>query len=120
MNKVWIGILFGIIAGIIDVVPMVMQKLTWDANLGALSLWVVSGFFIATTSLQINSYLKGVLISILVLIPTAFLIGWHQPATLTPIFLITIILGALLGFTIDKFGNKTPETEKVNWDEETK
>ncbi len=106
MNKTLAGILFGGIAGIIDVVPMILQKLTWDANLGAFSLWVVSGFFIATTSLQINSYLKGVLISILVLIPSAFIIGWHQPATLTPIFLMTIILGALLGFAIDKIGNK--------------
>lgn len=106
MNKAWVGILFGIIAGIIDVVPMIRQKLTWDANLGAFSLWVISGFFIATTSLQINSYLKGVLISILVLTPSAFIIGWHHPATLTPIILMTIILGALLGFIIDKIGNK--------------
>ncbi|NOY59134.1 MAG: hypothetical protein GXO75_09395, partial [Calditrichaeota bacterium] len=71
MNKILAGILFGIIAGVIDVVPMIIQKLTWDANLGAFSLWIVSGFLIATSSLQMNSYLKGVFISILVLIPSA-------------------------------------------------
>ena len=102
MNKILAGILFGIIAGIIDVVPMIIQKLTWDANLGAFSLWVVSGFLIATSSFLINSYLKGVFISILVVIPSAFIIGWHQPAALVPIFIMTILLGALLGFGIDK------------------
>ena len=34
-NKIKIGIFFGIIAGIIDIIPMIIQKLTWDANLSA-------------------------------------------------------------------------------------
>ena len=29
MKKIKIGILFGVVAGIIDVIPMIMQKLTW-------------------------------------------------------------------------------------------
>lgn len=31
--KIKIGVISGIIAGIIDVIPMIFQKLTWDANL---------------------------------------------------------------------------------------
>ena len=44
MNRIAIGIVFGIIAGIIDVIPMVLQKLTWDANLSAFSMWVMQVF----------------------------------------------------------------------------
>jgi len=44
------------------------------------------------------------LISFLLLIPCAFLIGWHQPISLLPISIMTLILGSLLGFVIQKFG----------------
>jgi hypothetical protein len=36
------------IAGVIDVIPMVVQNLTWDANLSAFAHWVVTGFLIST------------------------------------------------------------------------
>lgn len=104
MKKVKIGILLGVAAGIIDIIPMLLQKLTWDANLSAFSLWVVSGYLIATTNSKLNGVLKGILISFLVLLPSAILIGWKEPIALIPIFIMTFILGALLGFFIDKHG----------------
>ena len=104
MNKTTTAILFGAIAGIIDVIPMLMQSLTWDANLSAFSLWVVTGYLIATSSLRITPVLKGVLIAFLVLLPNAFIIGWHQPRSLLPIAIMTLILGALLGYAIERFG----------------
>ena len=105
-NKTKIGIIFGIIAGIIDVVPMIFQKLTWDANLSAFSLWVIVGFMISTSNLKINSVLKGIVISFLLLIPSAIIIGWHQPISSIPIFIMTLILGGLLGYFINRFGEK--------------
>lgn len=85
---------------------MLLQKLTWNANLSALSLWIISGFLISTSNLKINSILKGILISFLVLIPSTFIIGWKEPTSLLSIVMITLILGAVLGFLIDKFGKK--------------
>jgi hypothetical protein len=104
MKKVKMGILLGIIAGIIDIIPMVLQKLTWDANLSAFSFWVVSGYLIASTKSELKGALKGILITFLVLLPSAILIGWKEPVALIPIFVMTLILGALLGFFIDKQG----------------
>ena len=68
-NKILVGTLFGIVAGIVDIVPMIFQGLTWDANLSALSLWVVAGFMISTSALRLNGALKGIVISLLLLIP---------------------------------------------------
>jgi len=103
MEKIKIGILFGVIAGIIDVIPMIMQKLTWDANFSAFSMWIVVGFLISTIDLKINPIIKGILIAFLVLLPSAILIGWSEPLTLIPIAIMTTILGGLLGFSIHKF-----------------
>lgn len=103
MKKQIIGLIFGAIAGMIDIVPMIIQGLTWDANLSALSMWIVIGFFTASVELKINPIFKGVLIAFMVLLPSAFLIGWANPVTLIPIFIMTFILSVLLGFTIHKF-----------------
>lgn len=103
MKKIKIGLLSGIIAGIIDVIPMIIQKLTWDANISAFTMWIVVGFFISTIDLKINSIMKGIIISFLVLLPTAILIGWKEPVSLIPIAIMTTILGGLLGFSIHKF-----------------
>lgn len=102
-KKIVLGLGLGAIAGIIDVIPMMLQNLAWDANLSALALWIVSGFLIATSNLKIHSALKGLIISALVLAPTAILIGWQEPMSLIPIGIMTIILGSLLGYFVEKF-----------------
>ncbi|MFH1548247.1 MAG: hypothetical protein ABID32_02915 [Candidatus Omnitrophota bacterium] len=66
-KKILVGIAFGIIAGIIDVVPMILQRLTWDANLSAFALWVIAGFIISTSNLKLKGALKGLVVSILLL-----------------------------------------------------
>jgi hypothetical protein len=101
-KKILIGVVLGIGAGVIDLVPMVLQGLTWDANLSAFFLWVVSGFMLATSNLQLPSLFKGIIISFLCLLPSVFIIGWDDPLTVLPIFIMTLILGSLLGFVYGK------------------
>jgi len=102
MKKILVGMLVGVCAGIIDVVPMLIQKLSWGANISAFSAWVVIGFFIASSDLKINSIVKGLLISFLTVIPVLVIIGWKDPVVLLPILIMTAILGSLSGFMIDK------------------
>jgi len=103
MKNVKIGIIFGILAGIIDVIPMIFQGFSWDANLSAFTMWVIAGFFIATSKMNINNNIKGILTSFLVLIPAGILIGAQEPFSLLPISAMTLILGALLGYLIGRF-----------------
>ncbi len=102
MKKTATGILFGSIAGLIDVIPMFMMNLSWDAIISAFTMWVIVGFLIASILLNINSVLKGIIVAFLGLTPTAVLIGWKEPASLIPIFIMTTFLGGLLGFIIHK------------------
>lgn len=101
-KKILTGLIIGIVAGIIDVIPMVLQKLTWDANLSAFSMWIVSGFFLGSSALKMHGVLKGLVISFLVLLPCLFIIGWKVPISLIPIFVMTLILGSLSGFIYQK------------------
>ena len=102
MHKYIVGVLFGGIAGIIDVIPMIIQKLTWDANLAAFSMWVIVGLFISSSNFKLPSVLKGIVISYLVLTPSLFIIYWKEPISIVPISAMTLLLGSGLGYTIER------------------
>jgi CHASE2 domain-containing sensor protein len=104
-NKIIIGLICGLLAGIIDLIPMIIQKLPWNANLSALTMWIIIGFFIGTSQLNLNAILKGILIAFLCFIPNSFIIGWHNPTSLLPISLMTIILGGLTGYFCQKMSD---------------
>jgi len=102
MDRKASGVVSGAVAGIIDVIPMIVQDLTWDANLSAFLMWVVVGFLISVTDLNLPSAIKGVLIAFLVLAPSVVIIGWEEPVSLLPIGVMTVILGCLLGWFIER------------------
>ena len=107
-KNIVVGLLLGFIAGILDIIPMLLQDLTWDANLSAFFLWIVSGFMLATSNLELPWPLKGIVISFLCLLPNVFIIGWNDPMSLIPIGVMTLILGALLGFAYGKLADESP------------
>ena len=106
-KKYLIGLLVGAMAGIVDVIPMIIMDLTWDANLSAFSLWVVTGFLTAATNLKMLPAWKGLLVAFLVLTPCAILIGWKEPVSLLPILGMTAILGTLQGWLIGRLERKS-------------
>ena len=105
-KKIIIGILFGIIAGIIDVSPMIIMGLSADACLSAFFMWIIAGFLIAASNLEFNPILKGIIISFLVFVPVGIIIAYAEPLSLIQIIIMIIILGSLLGFCIERFGSQ--------------
>ena len=101
-NKLIAGLTIGCIAGVLDITPMIINKLTWDANLSAFSMWIIIGFFLSVTKLKMNGVFKGLLISFLVLLPNLFLIGWEEPVSLFPILIMTAVLGSISGYVFQK------------------
>ncbi len=102
MKKIINGLVVGIFVGIIDVIPMILQKLSIDADLSAFLMWVVVGFLISTSALKINSILKGLIIALSTVTPILIIVGWKEPISLIPIIIMTVILGSLSGLVIGK------------------
>ena len=102
MNKIKKGFLFGAIAGAIDVIPMFFMKIPLSACLSAYTMWVVIGISIGATDLHIKRVLKGILASFLILAPTAVLIIAGNLYDIIPVFIMTLILGGLLGYFIER------------------
>jgi hypothetical protein len=107
MKKTVIGIGLGTIAGIIDLILMLIQKLPVNAYLSAFTMWIVIGFFVSIIDLKINHILEGIIISLLVFLPNSFIIGWDDPSSLVPIIIITIIIGGLIGYFVNRYSVNT-------------
>lgn len=101
-RKVLTGLLVGVIAGIIDITPMIIQKITWDANLSAFSMWIVIGFFLAVVDIKLKGFIRGLIIAYITIIPTLLIIGSKEPKSLIPILMMTTILGAASGYAYEK------------------
>jgi hypothetical protein len=96
-KRILIGLIIGIVAGLIDVIPMIIMKLPCEADISAFSMWVVVGFLLGTTELKLHGVMKGILLSILVLLPAFIIIAWEEPLSQIHIVIITLVLGSLAG-----------------------
>ena len=78
MKRIIIGLIIGLIAGMVDVIPMYLQSMKWDAISAAFLMWIIIGFFISTSDLKMKSIPKGIIISLLTLLPSSIIIGWKN------------------------------------------
>ncbi len=97
MFKLLIIISIGIIAGIIDVIPMVIQKLDKYANISAFVHWIVVTIFIAYIQIPIAPWLKGFLVAEMAAIPVMIQQLKDSPKSIVPIAIFSAVLGTLVG-----------------------
>ena len=105
MSKLLIALLIGIIAGAIDVAPMIIQKLDKYANISAFFHWVALGIIISYVQMPIPAYLKGIAVSLLAVLPILVIVSKEDKKAIIPILLMSVILGAGVGITTSKFAN---------------
>ena len=99
MNKILIALIIGIVAGIIDVVPMIIQKMDKYANLSAFSHWVVLGLIIPFVSWNISPWLKGLIIAEISAIPILLMVAPKDKKAIIPITIMSAILGIAVAIT---------------------
>lgn len=102
MERLQKGLVLGMIAGIIDLVPMIIQGLDWSADVSAFFFWMVAGFIISTSTLNLRGAVRGLVISCILLVPTSALIMRDTPLTILPVLGMTVVLGSALGYFMDR------------------
>ena len=103
MNEILIALIIGIIAGIIDVIPMLIQRMDKFANLSAFSHWVVLGLIIPFISWDIAPWLKGLIIAEISAIPILFMVAKDDKKAIIPITVMSAILGIAVGIASNYF-----------------
>lgn len=103
MNSFLIAIIIGLAAGIIDVIPMIIQKLDKRDSISAFIHYFVLGVIIPFVDWGIAPWLKGIIISLLVAIPTMIIVYPKDKKAIVPMFVFSIILGAAIAIAGAKF-----------------
>ena len=98
MHHLFIALSIGIVAGVIDVIPMILQKMDKSANLSAFTHWVVLGLIIPFVSWNMVPYLKGLIIAEISAVPILLLVVPKDKKALVPITLMSAILGMGVGW----------------------
>ena len=103
MNNILIALTIGIIAGIIDVVPMIIKKLDKVSNLSAFAHWVILGLIIPFVDWNIEPWLKGLILGELSAIPIMIMVYPKDKKALIPMIIFSAILGVGVAIAGAKF-----------------
>jgi hypothetical protein len=102
-RKIVTSLLIGICAGVIDILPGILNGVDFRITLAGFSFWVAISFIVAHVSLPIKDWLKGLVVSLIMAIPGTFLLSLVDPSSVIPMIIITIVLGTSVGFLTGKF-----------------
>lgn len=107
MKKYISGIISGITAGAINCLFLLFASdLEITVFISTFITWIVTGFLISSVDFKLNSILKGIIVSLLISLSS--LIFTYSSSILGGIWttITTIIVGAFMGYIIDKIGAK--------------
>ena len=103
MRKIFISLLIGIVAGVIDVLPMILQKIDFYYSLSAFAQWIIVGFVINHIEFGFKSWRKGLIIAELLALPIIIIVIKTDTFAFFPIITMSAILGSIVGFISDKY-----------------
>ena len=98
MNTLLLSILIGLVAGLIDIIPMIIRKLNTRATLSAFFQYLFLSIIILNIDLPyIIWWLEGALISLAFTIPVVLIVSIKEKNSVPIIMANAIILGTLIG-----------------------
>jgi len=103
MNNLLIAIVIGLVAGLIDVTPMIIMKLEKVACISAFVHYFVLGLIIPFVSWEMAPWLKGVVISFISALPVIIIVYPKDKKAIIPMIAFSLILGAGIGIAGARF-----------------
>ncbi len=103
MNELLLALGIGVIAGIVDVIPMIIQKMDKFANLSAFAHWVVLGLIIPFVSWDMEPWLKGFIIAEISAVPILLIVAPKDKKAIIPITAMSALLGIAVAWAGARF-----------------
>ena len=98
MNTTLLSLLIGVVAGILDIIPMIIKNLPKRASCSAFLQYLFVSIIIVNIDLPgIVWWLQGGLISLMMAIPIVIILSKDDKKTIPIILGNAIILGTLIG-----------------------
>lgn len=98
MDTLLLSAIIGIAAGLVDIIPMVIQKLEKRATISAFLQYFFVSIIIVNIDLpHIAWWLQGGLISVTLSLPVVFLVSAQDKKAVPIILTMAAVLGTLIG-----------------------
>jgi hypothetical protein len=98
MDILFLSILIGIVAGVVDIIPMIIKKLDKRATFSAFLQYLFLGIIIVNIDLpRIIWWLQGALISMAFSLPIVLIVSINDKKSVPIIIINATILGSLIG-----------------------
>ena len=101
MIKILVALFIGLLAGAIDIVPMVQQKMHKASIQCVFAQWVFIGLLVPFVDWNLQPWAKGLIVAELGMIPLALLAYGRTKKSPIPIVLFAAILGVGIGIAND-------------------
>lgn len=101
MIKIGVALIIGSVAGAIDIVPMVRQKMHKASILCVFAQWVFIGLLVPFVNWDLQPWIKGLIIAELGMVPIALLAYGRVKKSPIPIMLFAAVLGVGIGMAND-------------------
>lgn len=98
MKNILLALFIGSLAGIIDIVPMIIKKLDRYFIFSAFLFYLILGILNYKTKFIDYPWLNGLIVGILLFIPQLFLVYKLDKPAIPVILLNTVILSSGVGF----------------------
>jgi hypothetical protein len=92
------AIIIGLVAGIIDIIPMIIQKINSRDIVSAFIHYLALGVIIPYVSWDICQWMKGSIIALLTSIPIMIIVYLRDKKAIVPMIVFSILLGAGIGY----------------------
>lgn len=105
MKEILLALTIGACAGLIDIIPMIKQKLNKYSIVSAFVQWVVLGVIIPNTNLfGLVSWVNGLIIAVISALPITILVLENDKKSVPIILTMSAILGSLVGLISFQLG----------------
>jgi predicted neutral ceramidase superfamily lipid hydrolase len=102
MRKNLIALSIGLIAGLLDLIPLWLANAPLFNMFSVLVFWLVCGFTMTNMQLHQNASLNGLLVSLILMLPLSLAVAATNPKDFLPMMSMAVILGPASGFVIHK------------------
>ena len=98
MKNIILAFVLGAGAGIVDIIPMIIQKLDKYSTSSAFVQWLVLGFVITFIKIPgVDGWLKGLITAVLLSLPIVIIVMKTDPKSVFIILCMSALLGSLVG-----------------------
>lgn len=102
MRTLLFALTAGAVAGIIDIIPMIIKKDEKSSIISAFIHWVVIGLLIPYINWNMPSWLKSFIVAELLVIPILIVVAKNDKTAIVPMLTSSALLGIVLGW-VSKF-----------------